>query len=97
MPQAERVPWGTWMCDMNPRDGEIILQNDRSVVVRGHLTEAEMQRLTGWSGSARHTWWRHAYTPWRQRQLMPTPRGRFVEARKKGRGAFAVTILIIRR
>jgi len=82
---------------MNPRDGETILQTEQRIVVRGHFSDEEMRRLTGWSGEIRHAWWRHAYIPLRQCQLIAVPRGRFVEARKKGRGAFAVTILNIRR
>ena len=83
---------------MRDRDGEFILKTDHRIVVRGHLSADEMQRLTGWSGDIRHAWWRHAYTPARQRMLIAVPRGRFVESRRgKGRGAFAVTILNIRR
>jgi len=82
---------------MNIRDGEVLDRNDIRIVVRGHFTEAEMQRLTGRVGFCKRTWWRHAYTPRRQRQLIAVKRGRFVEARKPGRGAFAVTVLVIRR
>jgi len=83
---------------MNPnRDGETVLRTDCRIVVRGHLTADEVRRLTGLVGYARHAWWRHAYVPFRQGQLIAAPRGRFVEARGKGRGAFAVTILNIRR
>jgi len=82
---------------MSIRDGEVLDSNDIRIVVRGHFTAEEMQRLTGKVGFAKRTWWRHAYTPLRQRQLIPVRRSRFVEARKPGRGAFAVTVLVIRR
>jgi len=81
---------------MTNRDGEIVLQTAHRLVVRGHLTTEEVRRLTGAVGSARQTWWRYAYTPLRQRQLITVPRGRFVEARGKGPGAFKVTVLDLR-
>jgi len=82
---------------MTTRDGEIVVRDERRIVVRGHLSAEEMRRLTGWSGIVRHELWRHAYVPLRQRQLIPTPRGTYVHARRHGPGAFEVTILDIRR
>ncbi len=79
------------------RTGEIIMNTPDRIVVRGHLTAEEMRRRTGWSGYVQQTWWRHAYMPLKQRQLIAVPRGKYVNARRAGKGAFAVTILDIRR
>jgi len=77
--------------------GEILINTPSRIVVRGHFNPQEMQRLTGFQGGIRQEYWRHAYSPWKQQQLIATERGRYVKARKKGPGAFAVTILDIDR
>jgi len=82
---------------MKLTDGEILIKTDDRIVVRGHFSPDEMQRLTGFQGSIRQTHWRHAYSPLKQQQLIATPRGKYVQARKKGPGAFAVTVLDINR
>lgn len=77
--------------------GEFLIKTENRMVVRGHFNPDEMQRLTGFQGVVRQQFWRHAYTPWKQQQLIQAERGRYVQARKKGPGAFAVTILDINR
>lgn len=78
-------------------EGEIIIENQNRIVVRGHFSPEEMQRRTGFIGSVQQTYFRHAYTPWRQKQLFVAPRSKYVRARKKGRGAFAVTVLYLEK
>ena len=82
---------------MSANDGEFLIKTGERIAVRGHFSPEEMQRLTGFQGSVRQMYWRHAYTPLKQQQLIATPRGKYVRARKKGPGAFAVTILDIVR
>ncbi len=76
---------------------EVLLHTPERIVVRGHVDEEAVHSLTGWSGVVRHAYWRHAFTPYSQRQLFQVRRSRYVEARKKGPGAFPVTVLDIRR
>lgn len=81
---------------MNLRDGEIVLETAQMIVVRGHYNPEEMQRRTGFQGGVRQSYWRHADPRYPERKAIVAPNGRFVRSRK-GRGAFAVTILNIIR
>jgi len=75
---------------------KILLRTHERIVVRGHVSAADVHRLTGWRGVVRHVYWRHAFTPYAQRQLFQVQRSRYVEAHKKGPGAFPVTVMDLR-